>query len=219
MDIDPPAPAPLPPAPEVQLPDFSLMPTPTYATRTATKALHNALKDVLEYQERTRKVERGWVVDLEGISNLYQWTVRLTDFEETLPLQMDMREKGIADQGVVLEVRFGPDFPTTPPYIRVMRPRLLQFVNGGGGHVTAGGSICLEILTSTGWKKDYSLPSIFLERLEHSVLRTRGNECLREGREGSWMEGSERVDGVVYAVKFNKGANYEEWYEVFGQLM
>lgn len=27
------------------------------------------------------------------------------------------------------------------------RPRFLSFMNGGGGHVTAGGAICMQLLT------------------------------------------------------------------------
>ncbi|KAJ3044396.1 hypothetical protein HDV00_002288 [Rhizophlyctis rosea] len=153
------------PSPETETPDLNLLPPPTYATRTATKALYKALREVLDYQVQTRKRERGWVLDVEEMGNLYQWTVRLTDLDESLPLQKDLRTKGpaVAERGITLEVRFGPDFPSTPPYIRVVTPRLLQFINGGGGHVTAGGSVCLNILTTTGWKKSYSLPSIFLE--------------------------------------------------------
>ncbi|CAG8720537.1 14641_t:CDS:2, partial [Gigaspora margarita] len=69
---------------------------------------------------------------------------------------------------IELEVRFAPDYPNLPPYIRVLRPRLLRFMNGGGGHVTAGGSVCMELLTlgnshDRGWYPEYTMEAVLLQ--------------------------------------------------------
>ena len=48
---------------------------------------------------------------------------------------------------VLLELRFPPDYPTHPPFVRVLAPRFVMHT----GHVTVGGSICTELLTSGGW--------------------------------------------------------------------
>ena len=55
-------------------------------------------------------------------------------------------------------------------------------MNGGGGHVTAGGSICVEMLTMKGWKKDYTMDEVLtvvhaaLSDTEPVPARIRSNE-------------------------------------------
>lgn len=49
-----------------------------------------------------------------------------------------------------MEIRFGESFPLAPPFCRVVYPRFLPFIQGGGGHVTGGGSICMDLLTPDG---------------------------------------------------------------------
>jgi ubiquitin-conjugating enzyme E2 Q len=54
------------------------------------------------------------------------------------------RLRHVAEVPVLLEIRFPPDFPWQPPFIRVVAPRFAFHT----GHVTVGGSICMELLTS-----------------------------------------------------------------------
>jgi ubiquitin-conjugating enzyme E2 Q len=91
-------------------------------------------------------------VDLEGYEvecvddNLYHWKVKLFGFAEDTAIYKDLKSlKG--DAAVELDVVFPQDYPWSPPFIRVLRPRF-QFRTG---HVTMGGSICMELLTKTGW--------------------------------------------------------------------
>jgi ubiquitin-conjugating enzyme E2 Q len=134
---------------------------PSYATPTATKTLNRALQEVLEVQKKTPAHELGWYIDPALINNVYQWIIELHSFEDTLPLAKDMKRAGLTS--VVLEMRFGKDFPFSPPFVRVIRPRFLPFMQGGGGHVTAGGAICMELLTNSGWSSVSSLESVFLQ--------------------------------------------------------
>jgi ubiquitin-conjugating enzyme E2 Q len=64
---------------------------------------------------------------------------------------------------LVFEVRFPPTFPHAPPFFRILQPRLLPFIQGGGGHVTGGGSMCMELLTADGWLPSYSLSSVLFQ--------------------------------------------------------
>ena len=36
-------------------------------------------------------------------------------------------------------------------------------MHGGGGHVTAGGSICMDLLTMSGWSPVYSVEAVLLQ--------------------------------------------------------
>ncbi|GFR75314.1 ubiquitin-conjugating enzyme E2 Q2 [Elysia marginata] len=56
-------------------------------------------------------------------------------------------------------MRFPPDYPFSPPFIRVLRPRF-QFLTG---HVTLGGSICMQMLTKSGWQPSNDIESILVQ--------------------------------------------------------
>jgi len=42
---------------------------------------------------------------------------------------------------------FPNEYPMKPPFVRVVRPRF-KFLTG---HITVGGSICMQALTASGW--------------------------------------------------------------------
>ena len=57
-----------------------------------------------------------------------------------------------------LRIAFPSSYPSAPPYIRVLRPRFVYRT----GHVTIGGSICTEMLTSVGWSSTMTVESVLL---------------------------------------------------------
>lgn len=134
---------------------------PSYATSTATRALQRELTATLKVQDTHPAHELGWYIDRELISNVYQWIIELHSFEPHLPLAKDMNSKNL--KSVVLEVRFGKDYPISPPFVRVIRPRFLSFLQGGGGHITAGGALCMELLTNSGWSAASNIESVLLQ--------------------------------------------------------
>lgn len=87
--------------------------------------------------------------------------MELHSFDPKLPLAKDLKQANM--KSVVLELRFPPGFPMSPPFVRVIRPRFLEFANGGGGHVTAGGALCMELLTNSGWLPTASIESVLLQ--------------------------------------------------------
>lgn len=159
-----------------------LLKPPSYATSMATKALQRELAATLKVQDTHPAHELGWYIDRELINNVYQWIVELHSFESHLPLAQDMKTKGI--KSVVMEIRFGKNYPMSPPFVRVIRPRFLSFMAGGGGHVTAGGALCMELLTNSGWSAVSNIESVLLQvrlaisstdpkpaRLEQGIIR------------------------------------------------
>ncbi|KAE8149929.1 hypothetical protein BDV25DRAFT_129973 [Aspergillus avenaceus] len=140
---------------------LQLMGPPKYATTTATKSLQKHLQATLKVQDRQPLHELGWYIDPDLVNNVYQWIVELHSFEPTLPLAKELKSAG--HTSIILELRFPPQFPMSPPFVRVIRPRFLPFSRGGGGHVTAGGAMCMELLTSSGWSPVSSIESILLQ--------------------------------------------------------
>ncbi|RHZ46630.1 putative ubiquitin conjugating enzyme [Aspergillus thermomutatus] len=138
-----------------------LLRPPQYATTPATKILQQHLRATLKVQAREHLHDLGWYIDPDFITTVYQWIVELHSFDPNLPLAKDLKQANM--KSVVLELRFPPGFPMAPPFVRVIRPRFLEFVNGGGGHVTAGGAMCMELLTNSGWLPTASIESVLLQ--------------------------------------------------------
>lgn len=138
-----------------------LLAAPAYATSMATRSLQRELISTLQIQRTHPAHELGWYIDPDLVENVYQWIVELHSFEAHLPLAQDLKSKGL--KSVVIEIRFGKEYPISPPFVRVIRPRFLGFMAGGGGHVTAGGALCMELLTNSGWSAVSNIESVLLQ--------------------------------------------------------
>ena len=140
---------------------LQILEPPIYATSSATKQLQRELTSTLKVQDTHPAHELGWYIDSNLITNVYQWIIELHSFEPHLPLAKDMKAKDL--KRIVMEMRFGKDYPMSPPFVRIIRPRFLSFMQGGGGHVTAGGALCMELLTNSGWSAVSNIESVLLQ--------------------------------------------------------
>ncbi|KKY22872.1 putative ubiquitin conjugating enzyme [Phaeomoniella chlamydospora] len=145
----------------LDLSTLPLLAKPENGSVIATKALQHELRRTLLEQDVRPLHELGWHIDANIVTNMYQWIVEMHSFEKTLPLATDMMNAGL--RSIIIEVRFTTNYPYSPPFIRVIRPRFLDFARGGGGHVTAGGAICMELLTNSGWNPASSIESVLLQ--------------------------------------------------------
>ncbi|PNS15126.1 Ubiquitin-conjugating enzyme E2 6 [Sphaceloma murrayae] len=151
--------------------DFSKlpkMPSPSYASPPTSRRLQADFKALLKTQSSTPAHQLGWYIDPSKLDNMYQWIIELHSFDQfqlpggkTIPLAADMEHAGMSS--IVLEMRFGPSYPFAPPFVRVLRPRFIGFREGGGGHVTIGGALCMELLTNSGWSSVSSIESVLLQ--------------------------------------------------------
>ncbi|KAK0467149.1 uncharacterized protein EV420DRAFT_1507476 [Desarmillaria tabescens] len=140
-----------------------LMPPPTESANSATMAVQRELRSMLKEQEAANSLrELGWYMPPEFIGdNLFQWIVEMHSFDPSLPIAKDLKIAGV--NSIIFEIRFPPTFPLAPPFFRILTPRFLPFIHGGGGHVTGGGSICMDLLTSDGWLPSYSIPAVIMQ--------------------------------------------------------
>ncbi|KAK4202602.1 putative ubiquitin-conjugating enzyme [Triangularia verruculosa] len=144
--------------------DFSTLPRlppPLSGNDSAIKALSRELKTLQSLQSKTPLHELGWFIDFDKVENLFQWIVELHSFESCTPLAQDMKKADV--KSLVFEIRFPKSFPFNPPFVRAIRPMFLNFLQGGGGHVTAGGAMCMELLTSSGWSPANSMESVLMQ--------------------------------------------------------
>ena len=96
-------------------------------------------------------------------ANIFKWTVYLKIDEDDNPtLKKDMDKLGI--DTIQMEMLFSTDYPFYPPFCRIIKPRF-KFMTG---HITIGGSICMDLLTlgsdeKVGWMPSNDIESIILQ--------------------------------------------------------
>ncbi|KAL2842758.1 hypothetical protein BJY01DRAFT_199952 [Aspergillus pseudoustus] len=145
----------------LDLSTIKLLGEPRYATSRSTRSLQRELNAARKAQNERPLHELGWYIHSDTIQNMYQWIVELHSFDNRLPLAQDLKKAGYSS--ILMEIRFPSDYPLSPPFLRVIRPRFLRYSEGGGGHVTAGGAMCMELLTNSGWLPTSSIDSILLQ--------------------------------------------------------
>ncbi|KAL5339044.1 hypothetical protein BJX70DRAFT_364858 [Aspergillus crustosus] len=169
-----------------------LMVEPVYASPRATRSLQKLLREALKTQTEQPLHELGWYINAELINNVYQWIVELHSFDKSLQIAKDLKHAGLTS--LVLEMRFPEHFPLSPPFIRIIRPRFIRFAEGGGGHITAGGAMCMELLTNSGWLPSFSIESVLLQ-----VRLAITNEVPRPARLDPRHKGSDYSVGEAIA--------------------
>ncbi|CAG8500183.1 4736_t:CDS:10, partial [Acaulospora morrowiae] len=199
--------------------DPSLLPLPAESSKAATQRICRELKLIYDKQQSGANNDLGFYLDTEKMASVYQWVVQLKDFDQTLPLAQDMARYKV--KSIDLEVRFAPDYPFVPPYIRVIRPRLLRFMDGGGGHVTAGGSICMDLLTlgnavERGWSSVYTIEAVLLQvRMALSSLDPKPARLDR-----NWnceYSASEAIDSYIRVANQHGWGVPSQWTKLFGR--
>jgi ubiquitin-conjugating enzyme E2 Q len=113
---------------------------------------------MLELEQCMNASREGF--DVEPVSNdLFNWTVRLHSFDSSALMEglLLWSDATGLDPAVVLSVRFPPDFPDAPPFVRVVQPRFVQYT----AHIV-NGSVCVEDLSKTGWRRDNSVVQVLI---------------------------------------------------------
>ncbi|KAF8484084.1 hypothetical protein JB92DRAFT_3085748 [Gautieria morchelliformis] len=137
---------------------YQLLPPPTESTPQASLAVNRELRVMLREQEKAMR--NNGLAELGD--NVFRWMVELHSFDASLPVAQDMVRRDVPS--ILFEIRFPPTFPIQPPFFRIIKPRFLPFILvRRGGHVTGGGSICMDLLVSDGKASQYVLSAILLQ--------------------------------------------------------
>lgn len=140
---------------------------------TARERRQEAIGKIVHRERRLAaefsNLQRGSKLDIEvGMAGdeLDHWLVRLRQrhFSSDTGLHEDLgrlsRDWPGGVDHILLEVFFPRSYPRDPPFVRVVYPRFAWRT----GHVTWGGSICLETLVNTGSPSGYN-PSLTFETI------------------------------------------------------
>ncbi|CAG8567783.1 8671_t:CDS:10 [Paraglomus occultum] len=211
-----------PPVPVIEIEDDgfdpTLLPLPEESSTTATRRICQELRVIINKQDDASN-DCGFYVNLEKLKSVYQWVVEISNFDPSIPLAQDMIRHKV--KAIELEVRFAPQYPFLPPYVRVIRPRLLRFMDGGGGHVTAGGSICMDLLTlgngrnECGWSSAYTMEAVLLQiKLALSSLDPRPARLDRRWQKD--YSPSEAIDAYIRVANQHGWKIPDQWQRLFG---
>jgi len=132
----------------------------------------------------------GFSVELPDEHNLYTWEAHFFEFEAGTPLARDLAR--VPSRRIDLRIAFPSSYPSAPPYIRVLRPRFQMRT----GHVTIGGSICTEMLTSAGWSSAMTIESVLLA-IRANMLSGGARLELRNRMDYSEAEAREAFNRMV----------------------
>lgn len=127
--------------------------------RGSRTSVHRLLADLKQINKCGSRF--GFEAEPRG-DDLFVWDVKLIDFDKKSRLGKDLAKyssKYKEEPIIYLEVSFPEAYPMAPPFLRVTKPRF-QFLTG---HVTIGGSICMELLTKSGWRPTNDVESILVQ--------------------------------------------------------
>ena len=113
----------------------------------------------LQIIRNTKEKELGFRAN-PASNDLFNWEIQLFGFDKGTPIFSDIQKykKQTGRDYVQIQVSFPPDYPNSPPFVRVVQPRF-QFHTG---RVTVGGSLCMDILTLNGWNPTYDIESLMI---------------------------------------------------------
>ncbi|KAM9308577.1 ubiquitin-conjugating enzyme E2Q-like protein 1 [Gastrophryne carolinensis] len=141
-------------------------PNRQHCTQVRSRRLMKELQDIRKLSDHFISVE---LVD----DSLFDWNVKLHQVDKDSTLWQDMKETNT--EYILLNLTFPDNFPFSPPFMRVLSPRLEN------GYVLDGGAICMELLTPRGWSSAYTVEAV-MRQFAASLVKGQGRICRKAGK-------------------------------------
>ncbi|XP_048416108.1 ubiquitin-conjugating enzyme E2Q-like protein 1 [Stegostoma tigrinum] len=141
-------------------------PNKQHCAQVRSRRLMKELQDIRKLTDHFISVE---LVD----DNLFEWNVKLLQVDKDSALWQDMKET--STECILLNLNFPDNFPFSPPFMRVLSPRLEN------GYVLDGGAICMELLTPRGWSSAYTVEAV-MRQFAASLVKGQGRICRKVGK-------------------------------------
>ncbi|XP_025076516.1 ubiquitin-conjugating enzyme E2 Q1-like isoform X1 [Pomacea canaliculata] len=163
------------------------------ASQMAVQRLTRDLRNILQQGDRY-----GFTAGPKG-NNLFKWHVELHGIPEDTKLGRDLTVYAArykTNPAIVLEMQFPEDYPYSPPFLRVITPRF-RFLTGG--------SICMEMLTKSGWRPTNDIESILVQvRCEILSDPNASLDMTQANRPYTERDAREAFDRMVVRYGWNK---------------
>ena len=120
-------------------------------------SIHNK-RLMKEYQNIMKQpiASLGFAVKLAEEDNLSKWMINVFK-PENAKLEKQMKQLNI--DAIEIEITFKENYPIAPPFIRIVYPHF-KFHSG---HITVGGSLCMEMLTNQGWMPTFNIENVITQ--------------------------------------------------------
>ncbi|KAG8231938.1 hypothetical protein J437_LFUL011407 [Ladona fulva] len=140
---------------------------PNNCKTVRARRLMKEFKDIQKLTKDSPSAENSapFTAELVNGDCLSEWHIRLYRVDPDSDLSRDMRELGVPY--ILLHLIFPESFPFTPPFMRVVSPRIER------GYVMDGGAICMELLTPRGWASAYTVEAIIMQ-FAASIVKGQG---------------------------------------------
>lgn len=99
--------------------------------------------------------EQGFKLEPSCEDSMDKWKIVLFGFDEDSNLAKDLKLIGM--DGVELEMSFPDQYPFSPPFVRVTRPKFKRQTG-----FVMNGALCMELLTSDGWNPINDIESVIV---------------------------------------------------------
>jgi ubiquitin-protein ligase len=73
--------------------------------------------------------------------------------------KLEKQMKRLKIDAIEIEITFKDNYPLEPPFIRIVYPHF-KFHSG---HITIGGSLCMEMLTNQGWMPSFNVENVITQ--------------------------------------------------------
>jgi len=159
--------------------------TPKVSSKQATQRIASELKCIIISKPDTQGYSVNPIKD-----NLYHWEVKFFGFDPKEPLAQDL--KALKRDCILLHITFPSTYPLHPPFCRILKPRFAFRT----GHVTIGGSICTELLTTKGWTPANTVEAVIIS-IRAQFLEGGARLDMSNKKEYTESEAKEAYDRMV----------------------
>jgi ubiquitin-protein ligase len=154
------------------------------------EARQHVLKEVASIMKRQAQyIREGFEIELVD-ENPFVWNVRLFNFPEDSDLANDLEQYHqryeLGEKDIVVEIKFTGAFPSEPPAVRVVKPRL-QYLTG---QVTFDGFLCVDFLLPQKWNRHAHMDTI-IQQIKNSLIENKARVDLRTHFEYDTKQASE----------------------------
>ena len=151
---------------EVEAPKRDLEMEEMEARFNPTNAASRRLLRDLRAMMHANIKELGFSTAPKG-NDIFSWEVKVFGFDKGTDMYNDLQKykKQTGRDYVEMAVTFPPTYPNNPPFVRVIQPRFMQQT----GRVTAGGSLCTDVLTMDGWSPTYDIESLMINVISEII--------------------------------------------------
>ena len=126
--------------------------------KTTLLTLKTTNKRLAKEWDRLHKKQKELNITIESIhDNIWNIQFSIKNIRSDSNLYKQLNDKAI--QNIQIEITIPTRYPFEAPFIRIVYPRF-KFMTG---HITRGGSICMELLTNKGWMPTMSIEMLLIQ--------------------------------------------------------